>query len=304
VTPCSQVDNRAGGCIDNALRLYPGGAWFEFRLVYRTPAVVSEVIRGFTQYIPLNIGIVSLLGHNRFLPNSFRFIIHQSPYHFMLFSLDTNSVAKWNTKRSLLMSCNSERFRRFGGTHVLLHHGQETNHQNPGGKLIAIYSSETSIYLIFEVLAAVVMKSTIFWDTTPYSPLNVNRRYGGTYSLNPQGRKNKLSKKPAWKQVEIQAGFLLNLFFGSWRWRRYIPPKRQLTLNKLHCVISQKLVLSVYLLFVLLLELEDGGHMFLRNVHLSPNYTLLQRRRPYFSLQSPPWEPKSLQVRQIIVNVL
>jgi hypothetical protein len=30
----------------------------------------------------------------------------------------------------------------------------------------------------FEVLAAVVMKSTIFWDITPCSPLKVNRRFG------------------------------------------------------------------------------------------------------------------------------
>jgi hypothetical protein len=33
----------------------------------------------------------------------------------------------------------------------------------------------------FEVLTAVVMKRTIFWDTTPYSPLKVNRRFGKEY---------------------------------------------------------------------------------------------------------------------------
>jgi hypothetical protein len=32
----------------------------------------------------------------------------------------------------------------------------------------------------FEVLTAVVMKSTIFWDITPCSPLSVSRRFGGT----------------------------------------------------------------------------------------------------------------------------
>jgi hypothetical protein len=41
----------------------------------------------------------------------------------------------------------------------------------------------------FEVLAAVVMKSTIFWDITPCSPLSVNRRFGGTYRLYLQGKK-------------------------------------------------------------------------------------------------------------------
>jgi hypothetical protein len=32
----------------------------------------------------------------------------------------------------------------------------------------------------FEVLVAVVMKSSIFWDITPCSPLKENPRFGGT----------------------------------------------------------------------------------------------------------------------------
>jgi hypothetical protein len=40
----------------------------------------------------------------------------------------------------------------------------------------------------FELLTAVVMKSTIFWDITPCSPLSVNRRFGGTYRIHLQGR--------------------------------------------------------------------------------------------------------------------
>jgi hypothetical protein len=63
----------------------------------------------------------------------------------------------------------------------------------------------------FEVLTAVVMKSAIFWDITPSSPFSVNRRFGATYRLHLQGRKNKLSKKPAWKQV---ANFLAKLIFS------------------------------------------------------------------------------------------
>jgi hypothetical protein len=30
----------------------------------------------------------------------------------------------------------------------------------------------------FEVLTVVVMKSTLFWDITPWSPLSVKRRFG------------------------------------------------------------------------------------------------------------------------------
>jgi hypothetical protein len=41
----------------------------------------------------------------------------------------------------------------------------------------------------------------------------------------------------------LHAGFLLNLFFRPWRWRRYVPPKRRLVFYGLHGVISQKLVL-------------------------------------------------------------
>jgi hypothetical protein len=76
---------------------------------------------------------------------------------------------------------------------------------------------------VFEVPTAVVMKSTIFWDETPCSPLSVNRRFGGTGLL------------PGW--------FLAQLIFRPWRWRRYVPPKRWLTLNGLNGVIFQKMVL-------------------------------------------------------------
>jgi hypothetical protein len=55
----------------------------------------------------------------------------------------------------------------------------------------------------FEVFTAVVTKSTIFWDITTCSPLSVSRRFGGTYRLHLQSRKNKFSKKPACKQVAI-----------------------------------------------------------------------------------------------------
>jgi hypothetical protein len=40
----------------------------------------------------------------------------------------------------------------------------------------------------FGVFTAVVMKSIIFWDMTPCSPLNCTRRFGGTYRLHLQGQ--------------------------------------------------------------------------------------------------------------------
>jgi hypothetical protein len=78
----------------------------------------------------------------------------------------------------------------------------------------------------FEILTAVVMKSTIFWDITPCSPLKVNRGVGGTYRLNLQSRRR------APPTTCFRAGF---------------PPKLRLTLNGLHSIISQKMVLFMFL---------------------------------------------------------
>jgi hypothetical protein len=50
------------------------------------------------------------------------------------------------------------------------------------------------------------LSTVTVWDITPCSPLNVNRRFGGTYRLHLQDRKNKLSKS------FVHAGFLLGLF--------------------------------------------------------------------------------------------
>jgi hypothetical protein len=64
----------------------------------------------------------------------------------------------------------------------------------------------------------------------------------GTYCLHLQSRKivwpwNQRESK--WKH----AGFLL--IFSPWRWKWYVPPKRQLTLNGLHGVIYQKIVFLI-----------------------------------------------------------
>jgi hypothetical protein len=54
----------------------------------------------------------------------------------------------------------------------------------------------------FQVFTAVVMKSIIFWDITRCSPLSLNRRFGGTYRLHLQRRRNKFIKnQQASKQV-------------------------------------------------------------------------------------------------------
>jgi hypothetical protein len=41
-----------------------------------SPAIPTELLRDFPQYTKKNSGIVSGLGHDRFLPNPFKFIVH------------------------------------------------------------------------------------------------------------------------------------------------------------------------------------------------------------------------------------
>jgi hypothetical protein len=57
----------------------------------------------------------------------------------------------------------------------------------------------------FEVLTAVVMKSSIFCDITPCCPLKANRRFEGACCLHLQGPRDKPSTKLAWKQVARRA---------------------------------------------------------------------------------------------------
>jgi hypothetical protein len=80
----------------------------------------------------------------------------------------------------------------------------------------------------FEVLTAVVMMSTIFWDITPCSPLKVNWLFGGSYRLYLQGRRIRRVR---------------NELESRWQEKRNDPPKRRLTFGGLLGVISQKMVL-------------------------------------------------------------
>jgi hypothetical protein len=81
-------------------------------------------------------------------------------------------------------------------------------------------------YVGFQVLTAVVMKSSIFWDIMPYSPLKVNRRFRGTRRLHLQGRRNQ--REAGSKQSS-----------SVLKWRQHVPLKRRLNINGLHGVLSQ-----------------------------------------------------------------
>jgi hypothetical protein len=59
------------------------------------------------------------------------------------------------------------------------------------------------MFVRYEVLTAVVMKSSIFWDITLCSSLKVNRRFEGKYCLH----------LPGLLATCFHAGVLLSLFF-------------------------------------------------------------------------------------------
>jgi hypothetical protein len=95
-------------------------------------------------------------------------------------------------------------------------------------KLLNVHIAETydiSIILIFQ--SKLYLRLSERWLC---SLLSVNRRFGGTYCLHLQGPKISWARN-AWKRV------------APWRLRRYVPPKRRLTLSGLHEVISQKMAL-------------------------------------------------------------
>jgi hypothetical protein len=61
-------------------------------------------------------------------------------------------------------------------------------------------------------------KNSVFWDITPCTFVDSQQ----TFQRNMSPSSCHL----------LQAGFLLGLFFGLWRWRRYVPPKRRLNFKR------------------------------------------------------------------------
>jgi hypothetical protein len=71
---------------------------------------------------------------------------------------------------------------------------ETTQRYNPRDRIIHCdrcehLKSDNNLILGFEVLTAVVMKSSIFWHITSCSSLKVNRHFGGTYYLHLQGQR-------------------------------------------------------------------------------------------------------------------
>jgi hypothetical protein len=91
------------------------------------------------------------------------------------------------------------------------------------------------------------LKSSIFWNITPCSPVKVNQRFGGPYSLDHQDREVNQAKHKhvAGSKHSSASRFLAWFTCIPWWWRWCVPPKRRLDLTGLHSVISQKNIFSV-----------------------------------------------------------
>jgi hypothetical protein len=104
----------------------------------------------------------------------------------------------------------------------------------------------------FEVLTAVVVQTSFFWDMTPGSPLEGNQHYEGTFHLHLQGRR---INKPAWSRSQAEVGSQwitwhhipedrtpLELLHMDWhkeinRLRKHLPVSK---IQTLPCTIGQK----------------------------------------------------------------
>jgi hypothetical protein len=104
----------------------------------------------------------------------------------------------------------------------------------------------------------------------PCNPLKVNRRFGGTYRLHFQGRiisRARNQRQSRWQTQPLflpptSRWFLARLILRPWRWRWKVFPKRRLTSNGLHGVISQNTVLFEN---VFVCKLQQLQHTLLSN---------------------------------------
>jgi hypothetical protein len=80
------------------------------------------------------------------------------------------------------------------------------------------------------------MKSSVFWDITPFSPLKVNRRSGGTCRLHSQGRRIMISCSAysSTPRIEAKSSSETSVDFQRTT-RRYIPEDSALQ-TKLVCM--------------------------------------------------------------------
>jgi hypothetical protein len=119
----------------------------------------------------------------------------------------------------------------------------------------------------FEVFTAVVMKTIIFWDMTLCSPMSFNRRFGGTYRLHLQGRRNRFSHllvrwfvEPISSTLKMEAICSSETLVETQRTTRCHIPEDDTLQSASACYL-----LHAGFLLGLFFDPEDGNDMFLQN---------------------------------------
>jgi hypothetical protein len=113
-------------------------------------------------------------------------------------------------------------------------------------------------------------KSYIFCDITPCSPLTVNRRLGGTYRLHIKGQRiTQVRNQSLLCLPSISYWLLARLILQPWKRRRHVPPKRRLTFNWLHGVISQ--VIELFVSYYLINEMNANYICSKGEIVITPN---------------------------------
>jgi hypothetical protein len=99
-------------------------------------------------------------------------------------------------------------------------------------------------YVEFEVITSVVMKSTIFGDITPCSPLKVNRRFRGTFRLHLQGRRisRGRSQRERW---QVETLVFCSAYFSTLKMEAICSSETSVDTQRTTRRISQKIVLFI-----------------------------------------------------------
>jgi hypothetical protein len=117
----------------------------------------------------------------------------------------------------------------------MVHHTKNTQNSNT---FFVLTVTSTLFYTLYfqhhshhRVLSSGIQCCVVCWEST-----NVFQEHIASIFRVEEKAEQETSMKAGGKQ---SSWFPAWLIFRPWRWRRYVPPKRWLTLNRLHSVISQ-----------------------------------------------------------------
>jgi hypothetical protein len=132
--------------------------------------------------------------------------------------------------------------------------------------------SNKSCREVWRVLSSGIYHCVIYWKSTDVSEEHVTSMFRVKELAKKRTSMKQACLLPAshWflaSLLHVFCWFLACLVPQPWRWRRPVPPKHQLTFNRLHSIISQKIELFTQLMsgtffptrFIVFEKTESGG---------------------------------------------